>query len=351
MDTEFLSPESDRWAECLVDLDHDVYHRADYLTLEARRMGARAQAFVARDGERTLFVPYVVRSCEAVAPGVDTRLHDVSSPQGYAGILLSGAANDPEFVANALEGLRAGLRERGVVAAFLRMHPILNDGVQPLYPSETFATLGECVAMDLARDEAVVWSEMSDNHRTALRRSQRLGYVPEIVPLASVLDRFVAVYDETMNRVQASDAYRYPREYFADLAERDDVTCCVVRRDGDVAAACLFFESPPIVQAHLGGTLTAHLSASPFLLALHAAAQHARARGHRWLHLGGGVGGSKDGVFRFKAGFSPVRFQMFAARLVIDPDAYADLVTRREAALGTPGALRATGFFPAYRAG
>jgi len=118
----------------------------------------------------------------------------------------------------------------------------------------------------------------------------------------------------------------------------------VVESEGRPAAACIFFECGGIVQAHLGGTRSEFLNKSPFHLLLYSAAEWARARGNRYLHMGGGVGGSNDQLFQFKRGFSPLRFPFSTLRLVTDEGKYRELTTRRaQAAAGSD-------FFPAYRA-
>ena len=51
----------------------------------------------------------------------------------------------------------------------------------------------------------------------------------------------------------------------------------------------------------------------------------ARARGNRWLHLGGGVGARADGVFAFKAGFSQLRWRFRTLRVIADETQYREL--------------------------
>lgn len=350
MNLAFLTPDDPRWPALLAPLPHDVYHRPAYVAAEADRSDARAEAFLAQDGDRVLFVPYLVRSCASLFGGPDPAPHDATSPHGYSGVVLSPSAREPGFVAQALDGLRAGLRDRGCVSAFLRMHPILNDGDRDLFPAATTADHGPSVAVDLAGDAAAIRAQMRESQHEHVRRARRRGYLVSIEPLAGVVEPFHAMYSHTMNRVVASDAFRFPVEYFAWLATLEDVHCCVVRRDGELASACTLFECGGIVQAHLGGTFDRFLGESPFTLVLHSAALWAQSRGNRWLHLGGGVAGAEDSLLRFKSGFAKPRFRLFSLNLVADPRAYDTLVTRREHHLGCLGGLAATRFFPAYRA-
>lgn len=345
MKTEILDPTQAAWSRALDTVAHDVYHRPDYMAAEAARTGTQAEAFVASDGDRRLFVPYLVRSCAELGPGA-AGLYDITSPQGYASPLTSAAGRDAVFVAQALEALRSALRDRGRVCGFLRMHPILCDDAASLYPGDVLVDHGPSVAIDLGGDEADLLAQMKEKQREAVGRADRLGYTARFEPLADVAGPIHALYVETMDRVQAGDSYRLPLSYFAALGDRPDTFACVVRYQGEIAAGCVFFERDGIVQAHLGGTFDAHLLASPFALALHAASVWAQGRGGRWLHLGGGVGGARDSLLRFKASLGRGRFRLCSLRLVADPAAYGHLLALRGFAPGT----EPDGFFPAYRA-
>jgi hypothetical protein len=74
----------------------------------------------------------------------------------------------------------------------------------------------------------------------------------------------------------------------------------------------------------------------------------AKSRGNRVFHLGGGVGGSEDSLFRFKAGFSQQRHPFHTWRMVADETVYRRLVKRWESRHGAE-ADGLDGFFPAYR--
>jgi len=338
------------WATALERLPNEVYQRPDYVAFEARRLGGTAQALIALDGDREVLLPHVLRPCDPLFPADTVRADDVTSPHGYAGMLLSEPARDRGFLRIVLKAFSEALRDRGVVSAFFRMNPILNDGLMDLLPPDLVIDLGDCVVVDLGLDEAAVRRAITKKTRQSATRARRHGYGVAFTALSGVLDEVVAIYGETMDRVEAKDAYRFPRSYFEALADRHDVHCAVVRRDHEIAAACLFFEAGGIVQAHLGGTLNTHLHASPFLLALHEAIFWARSRGNRWLHLGGGLGGADDSLLRFKSNFSPLRRRIFALRIVSDPAAYERLVTLRQARRCASDNAAPTAFFPAYRA-
>jgi hypothetical protein len=75
--------------------------------------------------------------------------------------------------------------------------------------------------------------------------------------------------------------------------------------------------------------------------------QWAKTHGKRRLILGGGYT-PDDGIFRFKASFSPLRARFQVYRQVHMPEHYRALCSAWAEHYGTPAA--SNGYFPAYRA-
>ena len=355
MHVAHLEIDDPRWPEALARLPHDFYHRPEYVGLDADWNRARPRAFLARAGDAELFVPYLLRRCDALGPqAVDGETaSDVVSPYGYPGLLLSEAARgSARFAREAMRCLCETLREMGVCSAFFRMHPLLGDGIPALFPEGFFTPGGETVAMDLTLDDRQLWKAVREGHQWTIKKCVRLGFVPRMVALRDHIDAFMEIYRDTMDRVQARESYYFGRDYFARLAEMPErVHCCLVEWQGRPAAACIFFECGGIVQAHLGGTRSEFLGRSPFHLLLYFAAEWARSRGNRYLHMGGGVGGSSDRLLQFKRGFSPLLFPFWTLRLVTDPETYRELTVRRARAADVPvEEMAGDDFFPAYRA-
>ncbi len=354
MEVSHLKIDDPKWPEVLGRLPHDIYHLPEYVKIDGECNHAEPKAFVAREGEKELFIPYLVRRCDTLFPGADAAKNvlDVVSPYGYPGLLLSEAARtSPDFARSAMEQFCASLSEQGVCSAFLRMHPLFSGGFLELFPENYFTASSETVAIDLTQEEGVIWKGIRDGHRWTIKKCKKLGFEARMVPLSENIDAFMAVYTETMDRVGAKDSYYFGRDYFEKLAAMpDSVHCCMVALEGHAAAAVLFFEVGGIVQAHLGGTKSEYLSKSPFHLVLHHGMEWAKSRGNRYFHLGGGVGGSNDRLLHFKRGFSDLIFPFLTLRLVTNEDKYRELVvlSANAASVAVEG-LQQSEYFPAYR--
>jgi hypothetical protein len=356
METQHLDADDPRWREVLGRVPHDFYHRPEYVRLESETNPSAPRAFWASEGGCELFLPYLLRRCDVLLPesSVARGISDIVSPYGYPGLLLNDAArNAPEFPRAAMQRLSETLREQGACSAFFRMHPLFSEGFSTLFPEGYFAASSETVAMDLTPDEATIWKNVRDGHQWTIKKCRKLGFEARMVPLHEHIDAFMEVYQETMDRVHARDSYYFGREYFEKLGTMPEhVHLCLVEMAGATAAACIFFECGGIVQAHLGGTKSEYLSKSPFHLALYYCAEWAKPRGNRYLHLGGGVGGSNDRLLQFKRGFSELTFPFLTLRMITDPEKYRELtvLSAEKANVPVEERLRSE-YFPAYRAG
>lgn len=296
--------------------------------------------------------------------------------------------------------------ERGVVSEFIRFHPLLQterdmppgplDAGGVCSPKETAAGGGRCATgaptvepepddgmpparggggtgvggVEVAPANETVWCRLStpEEHRSALssstrrnlRKAERAGLTCAAEDDDSAWAAFIDLYTDTMKRRSASDYYLFPRRYFDDCRELlgDRAALLCVRRpaqsDGDqrtgsggVVAAALFLRSPQALHYHLGGSDAAALAERPNNLLFVTAMDWGAALGATRMHLGGGFrSGGDDELFRFKAGFSPLRGRLYIGRCVHDREAYARAQQAwRERGGGDPG-----GYFPAYRA-
>jgi len=336
MRVELLDPDAARWHETVAQLRHDFYHLPSYVRLVAAYDGGEPRAVYAEEGAGRLLVPLIVRRA---GPG----MLDGTSPYGYPGPLVSGPG---PFARDVWPAVRERLRAEGLVSLFVRLHPLLN----PDPPEEAGVVVehGETVSVDLRLPAEALWRQTVSGHRNEINRAVRAGHRVYVDTRWEHLPTFGRLYRATMQRLGAGAYYLFPDRYFEQLREAlgDRLRLCVVDIGGAVAAAGLFAETDGIVQYHLSASDAAFTRDRPVKLLLHFVRGWAKARGNLRLHLGGGVGGRPDSLFRFKAGFSPARHPFRTLRVVLDEAAYAELVRAHDPTQDPTGL---DGFFPLYR--
>ena len=344
MRVEIVTPASPVWAEILEATDHDFYHLPGYAELCARTDRGSARALYVEDGANRLLLPFVSRPIPT-----DPSRWDATSPYGYPGPLVHGPSMLDErsaFAARALEAAAPVLHENGCVSLFVRLHPLL--GPTPRPANGTLVQHGETVFIDLTKSEAEHAAETASGHRYEIKRALKVGHRAFFDETFEHADRFVAIYQATMTRVGASAYYFFDRDYLFSLREAlgQRLKLAFVDIGGTLAAAGLFVETGTGLQYHLSGTDEAFVRSQPTKTMLDFVRSWGRSRGAKWLHLGGGVGGGQDSLFKFKAGFSKERSAFHTLRMVVDRRAY-DALAR--AAHRNADPVDATGFFPLYR--
>jgi hypothetical protein len=344
---EFISPQDPRWSLLLARASHDVYHRPEYVDFAARQEGGTPTAFYAEADGAAFLAPLLIRDIPSDLSPSDI-WKDAVGPYGYPSPILV-PDNDARALTDFLEAFRQVGKEWHIVTAFFRMHPLLPLPAPVLAEHGELIEHGQTVSIDLSVSLDESWSQIRENHRRNIKKLKRAGYQAHM-DRWELYGEFIAIYSETMERRDASDFYFFGESYFEELRASlgDHVHLCTVcTPTGTLAAAGLFTEIGGIVQYHLGGTRGEFLSAAPSKLMFDHVRRWAKQAGNRVLHLGGGVGGYKDSLFEFKAGFSKVKHPFCTYRMILDDDQYASLTRRWEECYGPSG--NDSDFFPSYR--
>jgi serine/alanine adding enzyme len=291
-------------------LELDAYYRRPYV--EAAALGAGRPFLLEHEG-------VVFAGIERDEP------RDVVTPYGY------GGPTGPGF----WDAYEEWARERGAVTTFVRFHPLYgNQDGAPIHVEELAATVAW--RLDNERD---LLAGLHFKHRNKVRKAEKAGAT---ITAGSGLGDFVALYDDTMQRLDASAEYRFPSEYWERLAGLGEA---LVRFDasidGEVVASALCLATPPWLHYHLSGTTDAGRSTGASTLVLLEAARWAQERGYDRFHLGGGLGGNADSLHHFKARFDPEGLVPAAVgKAIHDEHAYREL---------SGGSAAYEGYFPAYR--
>src|SRR5262249_4220792 len=190
------------------------------------------------------------------------------------------------------------------------------------------------------------WHQPRSEPRNPISRARRAG-VPVVWDQWDRLDEWVAVYHANMRRLGASAYYFVPAAHLAatraGLGDRMHLSIALL--DGEVIGGNTFFEYRGFVQSHLASTRHESNHYADKLL-YDEVRRWTKSRGNRVFNVGGGVGGAKDSLFSYKAGFSAGRHPFHTWRVVADPVGYEVLLRRGGLA---PDAALMLGHFPPYR--
>jgi GNAT superfamily N-acetyltransferase len=324
---------------------YDTYHRAGYHRVPSDLANGEPFLLAVEAGNERAALPFLVRDLAEV-PWLDgVSGADATSTYGYPGA-LANQTKSPALQEAFFDALRSACDELGVVSLFVRQNPLI-DTNWLLSSSAEVIDLGPTVAVDLRLPEDQIRAAANSNHRRNLKKTDALE--PEFVIDDSFerLEAFMAVYNATMERNEATAGYFFPERYYLDLKRELGPAARLFHAiiDGEVTSSVLALASGETVQYHLGGTDPRWARDGLARWTLEQVRIWAKENGFDWFHLGGGVGASEDSLFRFKAGFAKTFRTFSVARYIHDPARYAALVAESERS----GRVASEGFFPAYR--
>lgn len=350
------------WDEYLDRTRHDFHHGAAYHRfLEGQGCG-EARLAVVGSPDRFLAWPCLVRTIDSGFASPDTPLLDITSSDGYAGPLAFGCEPGDPFLLRAWQTLVECWRAAGVVSAFSRFHPLLDNHrwvsglpLSTLDGASDAAAIkleGHTVSIDLSLSDEQAWSQYRDTHRRHINRGRRLGLVSQTDGAFEYLDAFVRLYNNTMRHNHAADGYFHDLRYMEmlRLSLGPAASLHVTRLGTRVAAAALVSEYRGIVQYIYGGVESELYSVSPLKSLLEHVRQWSRSRGDSVLHLGGGRGAREDSLFYFKAGFSGRRHPFYTGRWILNQELYRRLSEEHRTQGREVRKIFDGNFFPAYRA-
>jgi hypothetical protein len=271
---------------------------------------------------------------------------DITSVYGYAGPVASCVPVPEETKKGWRLFLESFFQEHGVVCAFARLHPLLEQ-TELLSDYGQVVEAGPTLSIDLSLPEEVQWSAYRRNQRSDIARLGKRGVTCTLSGVDR-LDDFIAIYYENMDRVGAPARHYYSKSYLESLLADTPggARLFICEHEGKPIAGGVFTLCNGIVQWHLSGSRAPSGMPPPTKLVLDVARRWAKEAGAHTLHLGGGVGCRRDSLYHFKRGFTS-REHVFATwRHVVSEDLYMQLTDRARARDGTE--LRGD-FFPAYR--
>jgi hypothetical protein len=322
----------------------------EYARIMEQQTGFAARLFVVESESSAIAYPFLLRPIDGLPfaqPDFAGRW-DTVTPE-YTGRLYIGPEPCQEPGGMGCVDRFAGYcRENGIIAEFAHLNP-WRDVSEALDPAGVVANR-EIVYVDLTLGETGIWTQsLTSDARRQTKQALQAGIRVRRAKSLDDVAEFHRLHANTMERRQALERYRLPLEYFAAIFETMPANAFFVLAEyqGRVVAGGLYFHGGPDVYWHLSAADMEFSRVRPVNGYLWETILWAAGEGKQRMLLGAGYKPG-DGIFRFKAGFSPARARFCTYRRVHDERGYAALTDAWSAHHGvasSPG-----DFFPAYRA-
>ena len=183
------------------------------------------------------------------------------------------------------------------------------------------------------------------HHRRSARRALARLTVERCEEPRLFLDEWMHLYSTLVARHGLKGLTAFSRESFARQLEVPGLVMLRAVHEGRSVGMTLWYTQKDVGYYHLGAYSEAGYELRASFAIFHSALEYFAASGLRHLNLGAGAGirEGSDGLTRFKSGWATgTRTAYFCGR-IFDQAKYAELVRAR--------GVRASGYFPLYRAG
>jgi serine/alanine adding enzyme len=344
----FLTPgEAAQWTQALPSTS-SVFGSLEFARIVAAHGVALPRLYVVGDAGGGIVYPLLLRSISDLpfaVPTLTAEMFDSVSPE-YTGPMVDRAPS-AVITATYADHFASFCRRERIVAEYAHLHPwrVNIAGLS----TEDVRFDREIVYVDLTMSDAHTWESLTQACRKNINRARRESV--RVFPATSAGDirEFHRIYVHTMERNRALARYYFPLEYFMDLFEQMPLNARFVLAacQDNVVAGTLYLHDGADVYSYLGGADDAFQQLRPTNAVVYETIQWAKQQGKQRLILGGGYT-TDDGIFRFKASFSPLRARFHVYRRVHLPEPYAALCSACADHYGAPVAV--DGYFPAYRA-
>lgn len=339
---ELSDPDWDTYIEA--SYLYDFHHTSCFHEIELKE-NEKSVMFLGFSNNEHICLPLVMKKI----PNSD--YFDATSVYGYCGPIASKPIE--LLKKNLLDFFKKEFLnfcyQNKIISVFSRLHPLIPQK----HCFENFGKvieLNKTVAIDLTLPVAEQRRSYRKSNKSEINQLKgKKGYVFEKIENTDKesIREFVDIYLSTMKKVKAKPYYFFDFNYFQKLLNNECFECdlLVTRKDNVIVAGAIFTRTNAIMQYHLSGTKEEFLRDTPMKLILDEARLLGSKNKLKFLHLGGGVGGSdKDSLFHFKSGFSKNFYQFRVWNLIVNENIYQKLVEEKN--------LRQQDFpdfFPLYR--
>jgi hypothetical protein len=314
---------------------YDFYHLAEYHRLE---YSGQSLLLHFSSNEISLALPVILRPVEGTA------YYDLTSVYGYSGPLSNRETLSEQIVKDFQKELLHFLDSQQIVSVFSRLHPLFSNQEFILSGLGEIVDTNQTVGIDLNLSVQEQKKQYAHSVKNQINRLKRRNVIVKKEHTKEAIDLFIGIYRENMQRVNASNMYFFPNDYFYRFMEELPASLFLAYYKEQAICGSMFTICNGIVQPHLSATLNEYLHWSPLKLVWDNIRLDAVEKKEKWLHLGGGVGGTDDTLFQFKAQFSDLRFTFKTWRYIHNAQAYKQLVSAK-----VPLHLPDSSFFPLYR--
>jgi len=349
---KILNYSDTEWKDLIRQYNLDIYFAPQYCKIWEDYGDGKAQAFLYESSLGKIFYPYLIRKIDYTKLNINC--FDISTPYGYGGpVLLEYKKNEISLLVKEFRTeFSTYARKKGIISEFVRFHPVYKNYNFFIASDIECKFVRNTIEIDLENEPENILKSMKPKTRNEVRQAIRneLNVQFYSKPTLENIQAFYEIYLETMDRLEASDYYKFSLKYFINafnlLARNAEIA--FVFFDDKIISSSIFLLSDKLVHYHLSGSLNEYKSYRPNNIMLYQAALRYKKMGKKYFHLGGGYSGN-DSLFKFKKGFNKNGLLDFYVGIKVNNKEIYNRLVREWKTKYNLGENFNSDFFPLYR--
>lgn len=298
-----------------MNLLDDIYYSDEYISLYIKE-NEELFSFEYREEDK-LFINKTIKRPISKIGNVDVNdnYYDLETAYGYGGFYTN--SEDKLFIKNAMREYDKKCRDEKIIAEFMRFHPFNNF---PVLHSEF-------LDFNLHDRDVIVKNLSSDilaSYTSKVRNTIKRATEKVVFQESGNIDKFIELYNATMQKNDASDFYFFEKEYYKTLIESQKVKLYEIVFEDEVIAMGFFLFGQEIGHYHLSANTPLSYKLNSNYALLHNIFNISKGLGIKYFVLGGGATSNvDDSLFKFKKKFSDELKPFYISGKVYNQEIYA----------------------------
>lgn len=300
-----------------LNLLEDIYYSKEYVSLYLKQDETIFE-FKYQENEHIFYNIAIKRPIKKIGD-IDTfdGYFDLETAYGYGGFVIN--TDDKGFILNAVSQYQKKCFDENIIAEFIRFHPFNEFPIkyQELFDMNIYDRDVVYVDLELSKEER--WNSYSSKTRNILRKCEK----ELIFEQSTNINKFVELYEQTMNKNNAGEFYYFSKNYYEQLLKNISIDLYAVKKDEQVISSAFFMQSDEFVHYHLSANDYNMRQYNANYFILDQMFELAKKNNKKYFYLGGGTTSLKDDLLlKFKQKFSKLTKPFYISGKIYDKEIY-----------------------------
>lgn len=323
----------------------DIYFEEDYAKLYEESEKGKLEIFEFNNKKgsgKTLFIKREIS--EKI---FNHKYYDIVTPYGYGGPIFNiySMEDKKDFIKEYCEKFQEYCLKNNIISEFIRFHP-LEKNHKNLENFYKISHVSETIFIDLSSKDNVL-KNMSSQSRNKIKKALKNDLVFEEDKEFKTLEIFKKLYYETMKKNNANNMYFFNDKYFFKLFNiKNKVKLFNIKLNEKIISSSIILLGDRRLHYHLSANTSEgyKFAANNFLL--YNISLWGIEKKYQYFHLGGGYGGNKSPLFKFKKSINENgELKFYIGKKIYNRDIYDTLVEKSN----LNSEEKKSDYFPLYR--